>query len=75
MEANILNPKILGNAAQLHPVVVIFALLAGEHTFGLFGALFAVPTASILQTAFLFAREQVAPITSPSPETTEQVSS
>ena len=75
VEANILNPKILGNAAQLHPVVVIFALLAGEHTFGLFGALFAVPTASILQTAFLFAREQVAPVTSPSPETSEQVSS
>jgi len=59
VEANILNPKILGNAAQLHPVVVIFALLAGEHTFGLFGALFAVPVASMVQTLFFFAREQL----------------
>ena len=73
VEANILNPKILGDAAQLHPVVVIFALLAGEHTFGLFGALFAVPAASMLQTVFFFAREQLAPVTAPSPETSEQV--
>ena len=55
VEANVLNPKILGDAAQLHPVVVIFALVAGEHTFGLFGALFAVPAASMLQTVFFFA--------------------
>ena len=61
VEANILNPKILGNAAHLHPVIVIFALLAGEHTFGLFGALFAVPVASMTQTLFLFAREQLVP--------------
>lgn len=73
VEANVLNPKILGDAAQLHPVVVIFALVAGEHTFGLFGALFAVPAASMLQTVFFFAREQLAPVASPSPETSEQV--
>jgi predicted PurR-regulated permease PerM len=73
VEANLLNPKILGDAAQLHPVVVIFALLAGEHTFGLFGALFAVPTASILQTLFFFAREQVAPAASPLTDASEQV--
>ena len=73
VEANVLNPKILGDAAQLHPVVVIFALVAGEHTFGLFGALFAVPAASMLQTVFFFAREQLAPVASPVPETSEQV--
>jgi predicted PurR-regulated permease PerM len=73
VEANLLNPKILGDAAQLHPVVVIFALLAGEHTFGLFGALFAVPTASILQTLFFFVREQVAPAASPLTVASEQV--
>jgi predicted PurR-regulated permease PerM len=55
-------------------VVVIFALLAGEHTFGLFGALFAVPTASMLQTLFFFAREQLAPAGPPLTESPEQVS-
>ena len=54
VEANILNPKIIGTSAHIHPVIVIFALLAGESAFGLFGALLAVPTASILLTLFMF---------------------
>ncbi len=55
LEANIFNPKIIGDAAHMHPVVVIFALLAGEHMYGLTGALLAAPVASMLQTVFLFA--------------------
>ncbi len=54
VEANILNPKIIGTSAHIHPVIVIFALLAGESAFGLLGALLAVPTASILLTLFRF---------------------
>lgn len=54
LEANILNPKIIGTSAHIHPVIVIFALLAGESAFGLLGALLAVPTASILLTLFKF---------------------
>lgn len=55
LEANVFNPKIIGDAAHMHPVVVIFALLAGEHVYGLTGALLAAPVASMLQTLFLFA--------------------
>jgi predicted PurR-regulated permease PerM len=58
LEANLLNPKILGDSAQMHPVVVVFALLAGESMFGLIGALLAVPIASIVQTIFLYVRGQ-----------------
>jgi predicted PurR-regulated permease PerM len=58
IEANILNPKIIGTAAKMHPVLVIFALIAGEHSFGLVGALFAVPVASIIQTLFVYFRKQ-----------------
>ena len=54
VEANILNPKIIGSSAHIHPVIVIFALLAGESAFGLMGALLAVPTASIVLTLFKF---------------------
>lgn len=54
IEANILNPKIIGTNAHIHPVIVIFALLSGESTFGLVGALLAVPTATILLTLFKF---------------------
>jgi predicted PurR-regulated permease PerM len=57
VEANILNPKIIGTSAHIHPVIVIFALLAGESAYGLVGALLAVPTASILLTIFGFLRK------------------
>ncbi len=56
LEANVLNPKIIGDSAHMHPVIVIFALLAGEHVFGLVGALLAIPVMSLVQTAFLHAR-------------------
>ncbi len=59
IEANMLNPKIIGTSARIHPVIVVFALLAGEHSFGLMGALLAVPVASILQTLFLFVRNSL----------------
>jgi predicted PurR-regulated permease PerM len=57
IEANLLNPKIMGDAAKVHPVLVIFALLAGEHFFGITGALLAVPALSIGQSLFLHFRE------------------
>ena len=49
LEANLLNPKIIGDQAQIHPVLVVFSLLVGEHFFGLPGALLAVPVLSIAQ--------------------------
>jgi predicted PurR-regulated permease PerM len=60
IEANFLNPKIIGDSAQIHPVIVVFALLAGEHFYGLTGALLAVPVASIVQTMYLQARRHSA---------------
>lgn len=58
LEANVLNPKIMGDSARVHPVLVVFALLAGEHIAGLVGALLAVPVLSITQTLFLYMRER-----------------
>ncbi len=52
IEANLLNPKIIGVAAKIHPVLVVLALIIGEHFFGLWGALFAVPALSIAQSIF-----------------------
>ena len=60
LEANLLNPKIMGDAAKIHPVLVIFALLVGEHFFQVIGALLAVPTMSIAQSVFLHLREVTA---------------
>ncbi|MCI0572168.1 MAG: AI-2E family transporter [Myxococcaceae bacterium] len=59
LEAYVLNPKIMGSAARIHPVVVAFALIAGERSYGLVGALFAVPVAAILVACFDFMRKRV----------------
>lgn len=59
IEGNILNPKIMGKSAEIHPVLIILALMAGQQTYGIFGALIAVPLFSILQTSFIFIREIV----------------
>jgi predicted PurR-regulated permease PerM len=59
IEGNILNPKIIGKSAEIHPILVILALMAGQKTYGIFGALIAVPIFSILQTTFIFIREIV----------------
>jgi predicted PurR-regulated permease PerM len=59
LEANFLNPKIMGDAAKIHPVLVIFSLLVGEHFFHTVGALLAVPCMSIVQSFFLHFKEIV----------------
>lgn len=59
LEANFLNPKIIGDAAKIHPVLVVFALLVGEHLFQITGALLAVPSLAVVQAVFLHFRESV----------------
>jgi predicted PurR-regulated permease PerM len=59
VEANLLNPKIMGDAAKIHPVLVIFSLLLGEHLFHTVGALLAVPSMSIAQSLFIHFRSQM----------------
>ena len=57
LEANYLNPRVIGTA-DIHPVILIFALLAGWEVYGPVGAVLALPVASMVQTVFLYARKQ-----------------
>jgi predicted PurR-regulated permease PerM len=58
LEAYVLNPKVMGDASRIHPLLILFSLLAGERYFGLVGAVFAVPAASLAVSLFqhLYAR-------------------
>lgn len=49
LEGTLLAPRVVGGAVGLHPLVVIGALLLGEHLFGIPGLLLAVPSAAILR--------------------------
>ncbi len=47
-EGNVLTPRLVGDRVGLHPVWVIFALLAGATLFGFLGILLAVPVAAVI---------------------------
>ncbi|MBC7371319.1 MAG: AI-2E family transporter [Bdellovibrionaceae bacterium] len=48
LESWVLIPYLVGNKVGLHPVVVIFAILAGGQLFGFFGMLLAIPVAAVI---------------------------
>jgi predicted PurR-regulated permease PerM len=55
LEQNVLYPRLVGGRVSLHPVWVIFALLAGGHLFGFVGALLSVPVAAAIAVLIRFA--------------------
>jgi predicted PurR-regulated permease PerM len=50
----ILYPRIVGGSVGLHPVVSIFALMAGATLFNIWGMLIAVPVAASIQILLTF---------------------
>jgi predicted PurR-regulated permease PerM len=57
-EGNILSPKLVGASVGLHPVWVMFALLAFGSVFGFVGLLLAVPLAAMVGVLARFALRQ-----------------
>jgi predicted PurR-regulated permease PerM len=55
IEGNILSPKLVGASVGLHPVWVMFALLAFGALFGFVGLLLAVPLAAMIGVLARFA--------------------
>lgn len=51
LESHVLQPLITGRAVSLHPVAVILAVAAGSYIAGIAGALFAVPTLAVTNSA------------------------
>jgi predicted PurR-regulated permease PerM len=47
-EGTLLTPKLVGDRIGLHPVLVIFAVMAGGQLFGFFGILLALPGAAVV---------------------------
>ncbi|MBL6951784.1 MAG: AI-2E family transporter [Alphaproteobacteria bacterium] len=58
MEGYILTPRLLGDRIGLHPVWVMFALLAGGAVFGFVGILIAVPAAAAIGVMVRFSLKQ-----------------
>ena len=64
LEGNFLTPKLVGENIGLHPVWVMFALLAGGALLGLLGMIIAVPVAAIIGVLlrYLIERYKKSPI-------------
>jgi len=58
LESNLLAPRLVGKKIGLHPVWVIFALLAGGALFGFLGVLLAFPAAAVIGVLTKFALQQ-----------------
>lgn len=56
IESYWLTPKLVGNRIGLHPVAVIFAVMAGGQLFGFLGMLIALPVAAVANVLLRYAR-------------------
>ena len=54
IEGNFLTPRLVGDRIGLHPVMVIFAIMAGGQLFGFFGILVALPVAAVISVLVRF---------------------
>jgi predicted PurR-regulated permease PerM len=60
IEGHVVVPKIMGNALRLHPLLVIFGLLAGGEVYGLPGVLVALPFLAAVRAIWEFFSERIA---------------
>jgi len=58
LEGYVLVPKLVGDKIGLHPVAVMFAILAGGELFGFIGVLAALPVAAVVMVLLRYAYER-----------------
>lgn len=58
IESYFLTPYLIGERIGLHPVAIIFSVLAFGTLFGFFGVLLALPVSAVLMAAFRFFRKK-----------------
>ena len=58
IEGMLLTPLLVGDRIGLHPVAVIFAVLAGGQLFGFFGVLLALPAAAVIMVLLRYAHDR-----------------
>ncbi|MBR4173536.1 MAG: AI-2E family transporter, partial [Clostridia bacterium] len=49
IDGNFIGPKIMGNAFEIRPLLVIFAVTVGGGLFGMIGLLISVPIAVVIK--------------------------
>lgn len=52
-------PGIMGRIVKLHPLLILFAVLAGQHLWGILGVILAVPIAGVVRILLEFSIQQI----------------
>jgi predicted PurR-regulated permease PerM len=56
----VLNPYLMSAGVELHPLLVLFGVLAGEKIGGIPGMFFSVPALAMLKVIYIHARQAAA---------------
>ena len=59
VEGHVVVPNVMANALRLHPLLVIFGLLAGAELYGIAGILVALPTLAAGRAIWEFFAERI----------------
>jgi predicted PurR-regulated permease PerM len=59
IEGHVVVPNVMANALRLHPLLVIFGLLAGGELYGIPGILVALPTMAACRAIWEFFRDRI----------------
>src|SRR2546430_206359 len=59
IEGHVVVPNVMGSALRLHPLLVIFGLLAGAELYGLPGIFVALPLLAVIRAAWEFFGERI----------------
>ncbi|WP_338470347.1 AI-2E family transporter [Niallia sp. XMNu-256] len=57
LEGNILSPLIVGKSLHMHPLMIMFALFAGEEIGGILGMILSVPVVAIIKVSLVHLRK------------------
>lgn len=55
----VVNPYVMGRITKLHPLIILFSVIAGEHVAGILGLILAVPIAGIIKIIFEYSLEKI----------------
>jgi predicted PurR-regulated permease PerM len=59
LEGHVVVPRVMGQALGAHPLLVIFALVAGAELYGILGAILALPLLAMGRELALFLRKRI----------------
>jgi len=53
------TPHVMGKITELHPLIILFAVMAGEHIAGILGLILAVPVAGMIKIIFEYSLDKI----------------